>query len=108
MRGLTGPAQFLSPSVAGFLLQKELDYLDGAVSDPKAPFCAIVGGSKVSSKIGVIESLMAKCDKIIIGRCSGAGGRTGRRASLPPAAGRAADAGGTPSARSARASQGGA
>ena len=62
-----GVTKFLSPSVSGFLLQKELDYLDGAVSDPKKPFCAIVGGSKVSSKIGVIESLMAKCDKIIIG-----------------------------------------
>merc|ERR1712032_344985 len=62
-----GVTKFLSPSVSGFLLQKELDYLDGAVSDPKRPFCAIVGGSKVSSKIGVIESLMAKCDKIIIG-----------------------------------------
>lgn len=62
-----GVTKFLSPSVSGFLLQKELDYLDGAVSDPKRPFCAIVGGSKVSSKIGVIESLMEKCDKIIIG-----------------------------------------
>merc|ERR1719221_289198 len=62
-----GVTKYLSPSVSGFLLQKELDYLDGAVSDPKRPFCAIVGGSKVSSKIGVIESLMEKCDKIIIG-----------------------------------------
>ena len=62
-----GVTKFLSPSVAGFLLQKELDYLDGAVSDPKKPFCAIVGGSKVSSKIGVIDSLMKTCDKIIIG-----------------------------------------
>jgi len=62
-----GVTKYLSPSVSGFLLQKELDYLDGAVSDPKKPFCAIVGGSKVSSKIGVIESLMEKCDKIIIG-----------------------------------------
>merc|ERR1711904_724620 len=62
-----GVTKFLSPSVAGFLLQKELDYLDGAVSEPKRPFCAIVGGSKVSSKIGVIESLMEKCGKIIIG-----------------------------------------
>ena len=59
--------EFLKPSVSGFLLQKELDYLDGAVSNPKRPFAAIVGGSKVSSKIGVIESLMAKCDKLIIG-----------------------------------------
>lgn len=43
------------------------DYLDGAVSNPKRPFVAIVGGSKVSSKITVIEALMEKCDKIIIG-----------------------------------------
>jgi phosphoglycerate kinase len=62
-----GVTKFLSPSVAGFLLQKELDYLDGAVSNPKRPFAAIVGGSKVSSKIGVIESLLEKCDKIILG-----------------------------------------
>lgn len=62
-----GVTKFLSPSVAGFLLQKELDYLDGAVSEPKRPFCAIVGGSKVSSKIGVIESLLANVDKLILG-----------------------------------------
>merc|ERR1712232_718345 len=62
-----GVTDHLSPSVAGFLLQKELDYLDGAVSEPKRPFAAIVGGSKVSSKIGVIESLMEKVDKIVIG-----------------------------------------
>merc|ERR1719424_1809253 len=62
-----GVTNYLSPSVAGFLLQKELEYLDGAVSDPKRPFAAIVGGSKVSSKIGVIESLMEKVDKIVIG-----------------------------------------
>merc|ERR1712203_1347684 len=61
-----GVTNYLSPSVAGFLLQKELDYLDGAVSTPKRPFAAIVGGSKVSSKIGVIESLMEKVDKIVI------------------------------------------
>jgi len=63
----TGVTEFLSPSVAGFLLQKELDYLAGAVDEPKRPFAAIVGGSKVSSKIGVIESLLSKCDKLIIG-----------------------------------------
>jgi len=62
-----GVTKTLKPSVAGFLLQKELEYLDGAVSSPVRPFAAIVGGSKVSSKIGVIESLMAKCDKVIIG-----------------------------------------
>jgi phosphoglycerate kinase len=62
-----GVTKYLDTSVAGFLLQKELDYLDGAVSEPKRPFCAIVGGSKVSSKIGVIESLMTKVDKIVIG-----------------------------------------
>jgi len=62
-----GVTKFLKPSVAGFLLQKELDYLDGAVSKPKRPFCAIVGGSKVSSKITVIESLLDKVDVLIIG-----------------------------------------
>merc|ERR1719454_2758576 len=62
-----GVTEFLAPSVSGFLLQKELDYLGGAVDDPKRPFAAIVGGSKVSSKIGVIDSLMEKVDKIVIG-----------------------------------------
>merc|ERR1719327_1580721 len=62
-----GVTKFLSPSVSGFLLQKELDYLDGAVSKPVKPMAAIVGGSKVSSKITVLESLIAKCDKVIIG-----------------------------------------
>ena len=62
-----GVTKYVKTSVAGFLLQKELDYLDGAVANPDRPFCAIVGGSKVSSKIGVIESLLAKTDKIILG-----------------------------------------
>ena len=53
--------------MAGFLLQKELDYLDGAVANPKRPFCAIVGGSKVSSKITVIAALLDKCDKLVLG-----------------------------------------
>ena len=43
--------KYLKPSVAGFLLQKELDYLDGAVKEPKRPFAAIVGGSKVRQTI---------------------------------------------------------
>ncbi|KAL5731380.1 phosphoglycerate kinase [Ranunculus cassubicifolius] len=62
-----GVTKYLKPSVAGFLLQKELDYLVGAVSEPKRPFAAIVGGSKVSSKIGVIESLLEKCDILLLG-----------------------------------------
>merc|ERR1719183_1614013 len=62
-----GVTNFLSPSVAGLLLQKELDYLQGAVLEPKRPFCAIVGGSKVSSKIGVIESLLKSVDMLILG-----------------------------------------
>ena len=62
-----GVTKYLSPSVAGFCMQKELDYLDGAVAHPKRPFAAIVGGSKVSSKIGVIETLINKVDKIFLG-----------------------------------------
>ena len=62
-----GVTKFLSPSVAGFLLDKELKYLQGAIDNPKRPLAAIVGGSKVSSKIGVLDSLLDKCDKIIIG-----------------------------------------
>ncbi|CAL9076535.1 unnamed protein product [Musa textilis] len=62
-----GVTKFLKPSVAGFLMQKELDYLVGAVANPKKPFAAIVGGSKVSSKIGVIESLLEKVDILILG-----------------------------------------
>ena len=62
-----GVTKFLNPSVAGFLLEKELKYLQGAVDTPERPLAAIVGGSKVSSKIGVLDSLLDKCDKIIIG-----------------------------------------
>merc|ERR1719460_2928572 len=62
-----GVTKFLSPSVSGFLLQKELDYLDGAISKPVTPMAAIVGGSKVSSKITVLEALIAKCNKVVIG-----------------------------------------
>ncbi|KAJ6899937.1 hypothetical protein NC652_026170 [Populus alba x Populus x berolinensis] len=60
-------AKYLKPAVAGFLMQKELDYLVGAVANPKKPFAAIVGGSKVSSKIGVIESLLEKVDFLFLG-----------------------------------------
>merc|ERR1740138_409559 len=62
-----GVTKFLSPSVAGFLLAKELEFLDGAISDGEKPLAAIVGGSKVSSKITVLEALIKKCDKVIIG-----------------------------------------
>ena len=62
-----GVTAHLSPCVGGFLMQKELDYLMGAVQAPNRPFCAIVGGSKVSSKIGVLEQLLEKCDSLILG-----------------------------------------
>jgi phosphoglycerate kinase len=62
-----GVAEFLSPAVAGFLLDKELQYLSGAIESPQRPLAAIIGGSKVSSKIGVIETLLEKVDKLIIG-----------------------------------------
>ena len=62
-----GVTKFLSPCVAGYLMEKELKYLQGAIDQPKKPLAAIVGGSKVSSKIGVLESLIDKCDKIILG-----------------------------------------
>jgi phosphoglycerate kinase len=62
-----GVTKFLSPNVAGLLMEKELAYLQGAIDAPKRPLAAIVGGSKVSSKIGVLEALIDKCDKILIG-----------------------------------------
>jgi phosphoglycerate kinase len=62
-----GVTKFLKPSVGGFLLAKELEYLDGAVKGGKTPMAAIVGGSKVSSKITVLDALLDKCDLVIIG-----------------------------------------
>lgn len=62
-----GVAKYLKPAVAGFLMQKELDYLVGAVANPKKPFAAVVGGSKVSTKISVIESLLDKVDMLLLG-----------------------------------------
>ena len=62
----TGIASFL-PAVSGFLIEKELKFLGEAVDSPKRPFVAILGGSKVSDKIGVIENLLNKADTIIIG-----------------------------------------
>jgi phosphoglycerate kinase len=62
-----GVTRYLRPSVAGFLIEKELQYLQNAIENPQRPLAAIVGGSKVSSKIGVIETLLDKVDKLIIG-----------------------------------------
>ena len=62
-----GVTKYLSPSVAGLLIEKELEYLQNAVDNPQRPLAAIIGGSKVSSKIGVIETLLDKCDKLLIG-----------------------------------------
>ncbi|MEG2651258.1 MAG: phosphoglycerate kinase, partial [Eubacterium sp.] len=61
-----GVADYL-PAVSGFLIQKELDFIGGALEDPKRPFVAILGGSKVSDKIGVINNLLEKVDTLIIG-----------------------------------------
>ena len=61
-----GVAAYL-PAVSGFLIQKELEFLGGAIADPKRPLVAILGGSKVSSKIGVINNLPNIADTIIIG-----------------------------------------
>lgn len=55
------------PGVAGYLMKKELDYLGGALTDPKRPFVAILGGAKVKDKIGVISELLKKVDLLIIG-----------------------------------------
>ena len=61
-----GVADYL-PAVSGFLIQKELDFIGGALASPKRPLVAILGGSKVSSKIGVINNLLEIADTIIIG-----------------------------------------
>ena len=61
-----GVTHFL-PSVAGLLLEKEIKYLDQAISDPKRPFIAILGGAKISDKIGVIKNLLTKADLVLIG-----------------------------------------
>jgi phosphoglycerate kinase len=55
------------PAVAGFLLEKEIKYLGQAVAEPKRPFVAILGGAKISDKIGVIKNLLIKADTILIG-----------------------------------------
>jgi phosphoglycerate kinase len=61
-----GVASYLT-SVAGFLMEKELEFLGRVTSDPERPYVAILGGAKISDKIGVIESLLARCDRLLIG-----------------------------------------
>lgn len=62
-----GITKFIPASAAGFLLKKEIEYLEGAVENPVRPFVAVLGGAKVSGKIGVIENLGKRVDKVIIG-----------------------------------------
>ena len=61
-----GVAQDL-PTVAGFLMEKELEFLGQAIENPERPYVAILGGAKISDKIGVIESLLQQCDRLLIG-----------------------------------------
>ena len=61
-----GVARFL-PAAAGFLLEKEIKYLGQAIADPEQPFVAILGGAKISDKIGVIRNLLKKADQVLIG-----------------------------------------
>ena len=62
----TGVAAYL-PAVCGYLIQKEIEFMGGALANPKRPLVAILGGAKVSDKIGVITNLLDKCDTLIIG-----------------------------------------
>lgn len=62
-----GVTQFLRPAAVGFLIEKELEYLDRALEKPKRPLVAILGGAKVGSKIGVIKALLDKVDTLILG-----------------------------------------
>ncbi len=61
-----GVAHFL-PAVSGFLMEQELEYLGRATQNPERPYIVILGGAKISDKIAVVENLLAKCDKLIIG-----------------------------------------
>ncbi|WP_234571382.1 phosphoglycerate kinase [Rhodohalobacter sp. 614A] len=64
---VAGVTDYLQPAVSGFLLEKEIKYLEESVNNPERPFVAILGGAKVSDKIGVIENLLGKVDNILIG-----------------------------------------
>jgi phosphoglycerate kinase len=63
---VTGVAQFL-PAVAGLLMDKELKFMGNLIQNPAHPFCAVMGGAKVSDKIGVIDNILNKVDKLLIG-----------------------------------------
>ena len=62
-----GVAKYCKPAVAGLLMEKELSYLGGALATPERPFVAILGGSKISGKIDVVEALLPKVDHLLIG-----------------------------------------
>lgn len=62
-----GITKFISPCVAGYLMKKELDYLGSKLGNPERPYCAILGGAKISGKIDVIKNLLGKVDSLIIG-----------------------------------------
>src|SRR4051812_17555454 len=62
-----GVARFLKPAVAGLLMERELDYLGGALEKPKRPFVAVLGGSKISGKIDVVEALLPRVDRLLVG-----------------------------------------
>jgi len=62
-----GVTKFIETAVAGYLMEKELNYLGNALSDPVKPYCAILGGAKISGKIDVINNLLGKVDVLIIG-----------------------------------------
>ncbi len=62
-----GVTKYIKAAAAGYLMQKELDYLGGAISNPTRPYCAILGGAKISGKIDVISNLLDKVDTLIIG-----------------------------------------
>ncbi len=64
---VAGVTRFLQPAVSGYLLEKEIQYLDKHINNPRHPFVAVLGGAKVSDKIGVIENLLNKVDSILIG-----------------------------------------
>ena len=62
-----GITKFISPCVAGYLMNKELDYLGSKLENPTKPYCAILGGAKISGKIDVIKNLIGKVDTLIVG-----------------------------------------